>query len=634
MADTKDIEGQPLIKKNTIQNSTTNSDKVTHFSFANYFENPEDEAPDCGTCMGETFLPCIPTVCCGTECCRWRSPPFFWTVNYLALIGHLINTIITVIYFFTKDDVVYDLKEISEAWTNATDTNMCTTNMPANSFDARPIQAGNTTICISYSSTTTAKVSLFNLIIWFHLLSFLFQTLAMFDWNFPIFCCCSKTASGKQTGFTGLFDSLRGCRCIRKRYVDEVMEDGTNMLRMIEYSISATLMQVAIALVLGIDSRLEIISIAGLTIIVMLLGLIAEQLKNTDYLKTAWFSHLLGWFAMGAVWFLIFQKFNHSVEMSEADGGEGPPAFVSIMIWTIAIMYMAFGLLQLFQLIWITLYSTTSTFFNQIIETGYNFMSLTSKTFLGIFLLANVLFAPRTINQCLAKTSNADWNELGCSVTMFNASNVTDLGDIEPFDGFRSCEIKCEEMDDIFNVISEENRCKAIDNQSWWASKGCVVGDPEARTVSELNPSVNEPIWSSCEVTCHTDNGDFEVYGVVTVSCTAVDTPVGCDNACTAVDFPYAGCTPAACTAVDTPYAGCIVPVCTAVDTPYAGCIVPVCTAVDTPYFGCIVTACTAVDTPYAGCTLAVCTAVDTPYTGCIVPTCTAVDTPYAGCAP
>jgi len=630
---TKDIEGQPLLKKNTIQNSTTKSDEVTHFSFANYFDNPEDEAPDCGTCMGETFLPCIPTVCCGTECCRWRSPPFFWTVNYLALIGHLINTLVTVIYFFTKDDVVYDLKEISEAWTNETGTNMCTTNMPANSFDARPIQAGNTTICISYSSTTTATVSLFNLIIWFHLLSFLFQTLAMFDWNFPIFCCCSKRASGKQTGFTGLFDSLRGCRCIRQRYVDEVMQDGTNMLRMIEYSISATLMQVAIALVLGIDSRLEIISIAALTIIVMLLGLIAEQLKKTMF-KTAWFSHLLGWFAMGAVWFLIFQKFNHSVEMSEADGGEGPPAFVSIMIWTIAIMYMAFGLLQLFQLIWITLYSTTSTFFNQIIETGYNFMSLTSKTFLGIFLLANVLFAPRTINQCLAKTSHADWNELGCSVTMFNASNVTDLGDIEPFDGFRSCEIKCEEMDASFEVISEENRCKAVDNQSWWASKGCLVAGPEARTVSELNVSVNEPIWASCDVSCPTDNGDFVVESVKTVPCTAVDTPVGCDNTCTAVDTPYAGCTPAACTAVDTPYAGCIVPACTAVDTPYAGCIVPVCTAVDTPYAGCIVTACTAVDTPYAGCTLAVCTAVDTPYAGCIVPACTAVDTPYAGCAP
>ena len=666
---TKDIEGEPLLKNSTIQNSTTkktNPDEKSHLSFANYFEDPEDEAPDCGTCIGETFLPCIPTVCCGQECCRWRAPPFFWTVNYVALIGHLINTIITIIYFFTKDDVVYDLKEISESWTNETNTTMCTTNMPANSFDARPIQAGNTTMCISYSSTTTATVSLFNLIIWFHLLSFLFQTLAMFDWNFPIFCCCSKTSSGKRNGFGGLFDSLRGCRCIRKRYVDEVIQDGTNMLRMIEYSISATLMQVAIALVLGIDSRLEIISIAALTILVMLLGLIAEQLKNTMF-KTAWFSHLLGWFAMGAVWFLIFQKFNHSVEMSTADGGDGPPEFVFTLILTIAIMYMAFGLLQFFQLIWITLYSTTGPLFNKNIETGYNLMSLTSKTFLGIFLLANVLFAPRTVNQCLPKTSDADWNELGCGVTMFNASNVTDLGDIEPFAGFRSCKIKCEENGTHFQVISEENRCKAIDNQSWWASKGCVVGDPAARTVSDLQHTVNEPLWSSCEVTCHTDNGDFEVYGVKNNACTDVDTPVGCEpQDCTAANTPYAGCTSAACTAVDTPYAGCTVQACTTdATTPHAGCAVQACTTdgatpypgctvqactsdnqtpypgcdphacttdLTTPYPGCDPHACTAFNVPYPGCTLAVCTEVNTPYEGCTAPACTAVNTPYSGC--
>lgn len=507
-----DIEKQE--KNNLIPKKTASSEaEVTQFQFANYFDNPDDEADSCGQCMGETLLPCVPAFnCCKEPCTTWRKPPLFWTVNYLALIGHLINTIITLIYFFTKEDVVYDLKEISEAWTNETGTNMCTANMPANSFDARPIQAGNTTICISYSSTTTASVSLFNLIIWFHLLSFIFQTLAMCDWNFPLFCCCSKE-SPKANGFMGWFNSLRGFRCIRERYVDEVIKHGTNMLRMIEYSISATLMQVAIALVLGIDSRLEIIAIASLTILVMLLGLIAEQLKTTMF-KTAWFTHLLGWFAMGAVWFLIFQKFNHSVEMSKADGGEGPPEFVYTLILTIALMYMAFGLLQLLQLIWITLYTKTSAVVNKNIELGYNLMSLTSKTFLGIFLLANVLFAPRIIDQCNPKASLAEWNDLGCSVTMFNASNVTDLGDIEPAAGYRSCDVKCEEMAADFTVSSEENRCDAINNETWWNTEGCAVMNPEARTVSELNASANEPLWTACSVTCPEDNGEFVVDSV------------------------------------------------------------------------------------------------------------------------
>jgi hypothetical protein len=499
---------------NLIDTQKTSSEaEVTQFQFANYFED-QKEAPSCGQCMGETLLPCVPAFnCCCNKCTNWRTPPLFWTVNYLALIGHLINTIITLIYFFTKEDVVYDLKEISEAWTDEAGTNMCTVNMPANSFDARPIQAGNTTICISYSSTTTASVSLFNLIIWFHLLSFIFQTLAMCDWNFPLFCCCSKSSKGPRNGFMGWFNSLRGFRCERQRYVDEVKNDGTNMLRMIEYSISATLMQVAIALVLGIDSRLEIIAIASLTILVMLLGLIAEQLKTTMF-KTAWFTHLLGWFAMGAVWLLIFRKFNHSVEMSTLDGGEGPPEFVYTLILSIALLYMGFGLLQFVQLIWITLYSTTSPLFNKNIETGYNIMSLTSKTFLGIFLLANVLFAPRIIDQCIPKNSEADWTDLGCVVTMINASNITDLGEIAPAAGYRSCEVKCEEMAANFTVVSEENRCDAVDNVTWWNSKGCTVEEPKARTVSELNASANEPLYTACSVTCPEDNGEFVVDSV------------------------------------------------------------------------------------------------------------------------
>ena len=536
MVTQQDIEKAEKVE--LIQKESSKNEKL--FQFAHYFE--DENAPigeTCGKCTGETLLPCVPgfgcqtALCLGSEttkgcCTQWRSPPLFWSINYLALVGHLINTIITVFYFFTKEDVVYDLKEISEAWTNENGTNMCTTNMPANSFDAQLIQAGNRSICVSYSSTTTDTVSLFNLIIWFHLLSFLFQTLAMCDWNFPLFCCWSQKSSGTQTGPLGLVRTLLGFRCVRQRYVDEVIIDGTNMLRMVEYSISATLMQVAIALVLGINSRLEIMSIAALTIIVMLLGLIAEQMKNIRF-KTAWFAHLLGWFAMFAVWSLIFQKFNHSVEMSEQDGGDGPPDFVFIMIATIAIMYMAFGLLQLAQLVWITLYNKTSAQFNKNIETGYNFMSLTSKTFLGTFLIANVLFAPRIIDQCLPKVNQAEWNDLGCNVTTPNAMNVTDLGDIEPATGFRSCKVKCEAMGAVFTVESEENRCDKIDNVTWWAEKGCVVVDPEARTVTELEASAAAG-FDSCDVTCPEDGEEYVVNSVQTVgslgTCDQIDCSV------------------------------------------------------------------------------------------------------------
>jgi hypothetical protein len=522
MGDIENAETDTLITKTdaTISNET-------NIQFGNYFSSSEkdkDVAPCCsGQAWGETLLPCVPGFnCCDKPCTTWRVPPLFWTINYLALIGHLINTILTFVLSFTNEDMVYDLKEISESWIDETGTNGCTENMPANSFDAKVIEAADRTVCVSYVSTTTQTVSLFNLIIWFHLLSFVFQLVAMVDWNFPLFCGCPCTQKGekdKDKGFAGLWGSFKRFRCVRQRYVDEVIKDGTNMMRMIEYSASATIMQVAIALVLGIDSVMEIRAISALTILVMLLGLIAEQLKST-YTKTAWFSHLLGWFAMFAVWSLIFGKFNHSVTMSEADGGDGPPDFVIIMILVIAGMYMAFGLLQLAQLVWITLYKKTGPKFNGYIETGYNFMSLTSKTFLGTFLIANVLFAPRVIDQCLPKTNETDWHVLGCNVTTFDATNVSDLGDINPATGFRSCKIKCVEEGETvspFTVESEENRCDKVDNVTWWASKGCNVTDSnsDARTVSELNASVQEPLWSSCTVTCPEDNGDFVVESVL-----------------------------------------------------------------------------------------------------------------------
>ena len=535
MADIENAdETKTLIKKNDV----TSSD-VTTIQFGNYFikktgeEKKGDQgekgdqgtdpeaymklAPCCsGKAWGETLLPCVPGFnCCKEPCTTWRRPPLFWTINYLALIGHLINTILTFVLSFTNEDMVYDLKEISESWINETGTNGCTENMTANSFDAKVIEAANRTICVSYVSTTTQTVSLFNLIIWFHLLSFLFQLLAMADWNFPLFCGCPCTEKGEKdsdTGFAGLWGTFKRFRCVRQRYVDEVINDGTNMMRMIEYSASATIMQVAIALVLGIDSVMEIRALSALTILVMLLGLIAEQLKST-YTKTAWFSHLLGWFAMIAVWSLIFGKFRHSVTMSEADGGDGPPDFVIIMIWVIAIMYGAFGLLQLAQLVWITLYKKTGPEFNGYIETGYNFMSLTSKTFLGTFLIANVLFAPRVIDQCMSMPVPGIWGLLGCNVTNPAAVNVTGLGVISPADGYRECKVKCEAMGALFTVESKENRCDKIDNETWWAEKGCSVEDPEARTVTELNVSTIDG-WGSCDVTCSEDNGEFVVTNI------------------------------------------------------------------------------------------------------------------------
>ena len=225
---------------------------------------------------------------------------------------------------------------------------------------------------------------------------------------------------------------------------------------------------------------------------------------------------------MISVWYIIFEKFNHSVEMSKLDGGAGPPSFVNTLIIVIMIVYMAFGLLQFLQLVWITWgteridgKANTSKEFNNIIESGYNFMSLGSKTFLGTFLIANVLFAPRVIDQCMSMPVPGMWGLLGCNVTNPAAVNVTGLGVISPADGYRSCKVKCEAMGAVFTVESEENRCDKIDNETWWSEQGCIVQDLEARSITELNASAAVG-YDSCDVTCPEDGEEFVVESVQT----------------------------------------------------------------------------------------------------------------------
>jgi len=197
----------------------------------------------------------------GKRCCPCKEAPVFWSINWTAALFHLLNTVATLGLWAASDtkDQVYQLTETSAPWTNATGTSNCTTGMPSGA--TLSFQTSDEW-CVSRVTVVTSNLSLWSLVIAFHFLSFVFQGITMMQWNFS-FC---------------------GTRCIRESYVDEVNDQGTNVLRMIEYSISATLMQIGIALVLGIWQRLVIMGIAFLTVVTMLLGLVAEQLNALSIL--------------------------------------------------------------------------------------------------------------------------------------------------------------------------------------------------------------------------------------------------------------------------------------------------------------------------------------------------------------
>lgn len=305
-----------------------------------------------------------PNISCRQKCIPCGSAPTFWSVNWAAALLHLLNSFATLALWANSEDRdnVYNLTETSAPWTNITGTDRCTnaTTLPEGATFNFQVSED---FCISRVTKTTSNLSLWWLVIVFHFLSFGFQALSMMQWKVT---CCNRV-------------------CIRENYKDEVVNTGTNVLRMVEYSISATLMQIAIALILGIWQRLTIIGIAFLTVVTMLLGLIAEQLKN-DRKEIAWLSHFTGWLSLGGVWAIIGRQFIYTLETS---GENKPPTFVYAIIIIITLLYCGFGIIQFVQIYYST--PKNSPNLNKKIEMAYCVNSLTSKTFLGWIIFANAL---------------------------------------------------------------------------------------------------------------------------------------------------------------------------------------------------------------------------------------------------
>lgn len=294
-----------------------------------------------------------------SERCFPRGPdaPLFWIINWIAAVSHLVNTVATLCFWAASDDPdqVFTLSETYAPWVNITGQEGCPTSNGTRIFQI------SEDWCIERRTEYTSDLSMWWLIIAFHFLSFAFQTFAMVQWK----CNCCGTPWVRD-------------------YIKEVDMDGTNILRMIEYSISATLMQISIALVLGIWQRLVIAGVAALTVVTMLCGLIAEQLKY-DRKDMAWAAHFVGWFSMVSVWVILGRQFGYTIEMSS----ESPPGFVYAIVIVIGILYTGFGAIQLVQLIKSGVNPDRDL--NRAVELAYCAMSLTSKSFLGWIIVGYAL---------------------------------------------------------------------------------------------------------------------------------------------------------------------------------------------------------------------------------------------------
>jgi len=164
-----------------------------------------------------------------------------------------------------------------------------------------------------------------------------------------------------------------------KRY-NEDLERGINKLRWIEYSLSASVMMVAISLLVGIYDLISLVMIFALTAIMNLLGLVME-VHNQTTKKTSWLSYWIGCLAGIIPWVAVGFYFWLS-----ADQGSAAPTFVYWIFVSIFIFFNTFAFNMVLQ------YKKVGVWKNYLVgERAYIILSLVAKSLLAWQVFAGTL---------------------------------------------------------------------------------------------------------------------------------------------------------------------------------------------------------------------------------------------------
>ena len=244
--------------------------------------------------------------------------------NFLAALGHLVNAILSVtLSSDTGKEINFHIQRTYVAWEKI-DCNSTNQTFDETSY-------GFQEFVITPASTEEGfKLNLMELIVSFHALSFVFQSLTYFT-----------------------------------NYDEAITDRGVNPLRFFEYSLSASIMLVCIALISNIVLLPSIIGLFFMSFATMILGGIAESLFDDYFVdsksnsfngdsdvvislrRIGWIAHFTGWITLVAAYgAIIFDDFVLSVDKS----GVELPWFVPFIVIGIFCFYNVFGLLQFAQL--------------------------------------------------------------------------------------------------------------------------------------------------------------------------------------------------------------------------------------------------------------------------------------------
>jgi len=288
--------------------------------------------------------------------------------NYFAIAGHLISAIAMMSLISGKNSLIIPYTESYLEWNNVRSNVSCP-------IGSRNFNTSDGKFCIS---TVTKPVScdsdgdcygvdLAWLIISFHLLSFVFQSTAAL------------------TNFTGPICGYK---------YNDMIQSGKNPLRFFEYSFSASIMLIAIAILNGVTDINLITSIAVLTSSCQLCGAAVEFIDNV---RIKWLLHLTAWLQFCWAYGIIGHAFFKSISAAEDGSGTKPPTFVYIIVVLLFLLYSSFGFVQFYELMFTNAFirekccnnkNTINPYYKEI---SYVLLSLTAKLLLGWMIFANVL---------------------------------------------------------------------------------------------------------------------------------------------------------------------------------------------------------------------------------------------------
>lgn len=183
--------------------------------------------------------------------------------------------------------------------------------------------------------------------------------------------------------FLSAFFHLLNATCLRNFYLRELSYCRTPT-RYLEYTFSASVMQVLIAYTLGVRERFLILSSAVLIGITMPFGYWSEVISRpsgpnawTKPLRVRLFPWIVGHIPQVTAWVLLVVTFY------DQDGGMAPD-FVHVILWSEMVLFFSFGFVALYQQL-----TFPKNFYKG--ELAFQVLSLVAKGLLGGILIANVL---------------------------------------------------------------------------------------------------------------------------------------------------------------------------------------------------------------------------------------------------